>query len=205
MEFNEKLQSLRKGRGLTQEELAEILYVSRTAVSKWESGRGLPNIDSLKGISEFFGISIDELLSGESLLNIAEKEKNSDIKSIFDWLLCIIDLFSPVLIFTPLYPDTVDGYVYAVNLLRFSEVSAVCKNIYLIMIGLLFVTGAVKLIAIKLKSEKTGRTITEISVTVSVAIVMFLIIIRIPYAAITAFIMLISKGAILLKYVRTGK
>lgn len=205
MEFNEKLQSLRKGRGLTQEELAEILYVSRTAVSKWESGRGLPNIDSLKGISEFFGISIDELLSGERLLNIAEKEKNSDIKSIFDWLLCIIDLFSPVLIFTPLYPDTVDGYVYAVNLLRFSEVSAVCKNIYLIMIGLLFVTGAVKLIAIKLKSEKTGRTITEISVTVSVAIVMFLIIIRIPYAAITAFIMLISKGAILLKYVRTGK
>ena len=205
MEFNEKLQSLRKGRGLTQEELAEILYVSRTAVSKWESGRGLPNIDSLKGISVFFGISIDELLSGERLLNIAEKEKNSDIKSIFDWLLCIIDLFSPVLIFTPLYPDTVDGYVYAVNLLRFSEVSAVCKNIYLIMTGLLFVTGAVKLIAIKLKSENTGRTITEISVTVSVAIVMFLIIIRIPYAAITAFIMLISKGAILLKYVRTGK
>ena len=47
MEFNEKLQSLRKNKGLTQEELAEALYVSRTAISKWESGRGYPSIDSL--------------------------------------------------------------------------------------------------------------------------------------------------------------
>ena len=53
MEFNEKLQELRKQKGLTQEELAELLYVSRTAISKWESGRGYPNIDSLKAIARF--------------------------------------------------------------------------------------------------------------------------------------------------------
>lgn len=52
MEFNDKLQELRKRENLTQEELAEILHVSRAAVSKWESGRGLPNIDSLKDISK---------------------------------------------------------------------------------------------------------------------------------------------------------
>ena len=50
MEFHEKLQELRKSRGLTQEELAEELYVSRTAISKWESGRVYPSIDSLKEI-----------------------------------------------------------------------------------------------------------------------------------------------------------
>ena len=65
MEFHEKLQQLRKQKNLTQEELAELLFVSRTAISKWESGRGLPNIDSLKAISKVFSISIDELLSGE--------------------------------------------------------------------------------------------------------------------------------------------
>jgi transcriptional regulator with XRE-family HTH domain len=48
LELNEKLQELRKQKELTQEELAEILFVSRTAISKWESGRGYPNIDSLK-------------------------------------------------------------------------------------------------------------------------------------------------------------
>ena len=51
MEFNEKLQKLRKGKGLTQEELAQAIFVSRTAVSKWESGRGYPNIDSLKELA----------------------------------------------------------------------------------------------------------------------------------------------------------
>jgi transcriptional regulator with XRE-family HTH domain len=54
LEFGEKLQGLRKSKNLTQEELAEALYVSRTAISKWESGRGYPNIDSLKEISNFF-------------------------------------------------------------------------------------------------------------------------------------------------------
>ena len=75
MEFHEKIQILRKNRGMTQEELAEALFVSRTAVSKWESGRGYPSIDSLKEISGFFSITIDDLLSGEKLLSIAEREK----------------------------------------------------------------------------------------------------------------------------------
>ena len=74
MNFNEKLQELRKQKNITQEELAEALFVSRTAVSKWESGRGYPNIESLKAISKFFSVTIDELLSGEEVLSIAEED-----------------------------------------------------------------------------------------------------------------------------------
>ena len=74
MEFHEKLQELRKRRGLTQEELTELLYVSCAAISKWESGRGYQSIDSLKAISAYFSVSLDDLLSSEVLLNLAEKE-----------------------------------------------------------------------------------------------------------------------------------
>ncbi|MBO5725703.1 MAG: helix-turn-helix transcriptional regulator, partial [Clostridia bacterium] len=60
MEFNEKLQELRKQKGLTQEELSIKLIVSSTAVSKWESGRGYPNIDSLKSIANLFSVTVDD-------------------------------------------------------------------------------------------------------------------------------------------------
>ena len=71
MEFNEKLQQLRTGKGLTQEQLAEHLYVSRTAISKWESGKGYPNIESLKCISKFFSVTIDELYKGTNFDTIS--------------------------------------------------------------------------------------------------------------------------------------
>lgn len=94
MEFHEKLQELRKSRGLTQVELAEDLYVSRTAISKWESGRGYPSIDSLKEISNYFSVTIDDLLSSEKLLSIAQTENKSNIRSICDLLLGILDICS---------------------------------------------------------------------------------------------------------------
>ena len=75
MEFNEKLQELRKSRSLTQEELAEALFVSRTAISKWEQGRGYPSLDSLKEISKFFSVSIDDLICSEEIISAAADEK----------------------------------------------------------------------------------------------------------------------------------
>ena len=92
MEFNEKLQELRKNKGLTQEELAEALYVSRTAISKWESGRGYPSIDSLKEIAKYFSVTIDELLSSDEVLSIAEednKQKETHFRSLVFGLLDI--------------------------------------------------------------------------------------------------------------------
>ena len=69
MTFGEKLKKLRTDKGLTQEELAVKLFVTRTAVSKWERDMGFPNIDSLKLISKTFNVSLDELVSDEAIEN----------------------------------------------------------------------------------------------------------------------------------------
>ena len=154
MEFHEKLQELRKSRGLTQEELAEALYVSRTAISKWESGRGYPSIDSLKEISKYFSVTIDDLLSSEKLLSIAEKENKSNIQNMCDLLFGMVDLFSFILIVLPLYPNTVGKYIYSVNLLAYTETTLLNRTVYWIMFLSLVVIGIIKLFLTKYKPEK---------------------------------------------------
>ncbi|KGE20256.1 helix-turn-helix domain-containing protein [Paenibacillus wynnii] len=62
MEFSEKMQQLRKQRGMSQEKLAEIIGVSRQAVSKWESGQSYPEMDKMLSLSELFNVSVDSLV-----------------------------------------------------------------------------------------------------------------------------------------------
>ena len=59
MSFGEKLKNLRISNNLTQDELAEKIFVSRTAVSKWETDRGFPSIESLRYLANLFHMSID--------------------------------------------------------------------------------------------------------------------------------------------------
>lgn len=65
MTFAEKLKSIRKQAGMSQEKLAEKLGVSRQAVTKWETDAGIPDIENIMAISALFDLSIDELLSNE--------------------------------------------------------------------------------------------------------------------------------------------
>ena len=159
MEFNEKLQELRKNRGLTQEELAEALYVSRTAVSKWESGRGYPSIDSLKQIASFFSVTIDDLLSGEKLLSIAEKENQSNVRNMCDLIFGIVDLFSFLLVVLPLYPKSIDEYIYAVNLLAYTQTTLFNILTYWIMYIALILVGTVKIILTKIRIQKGQKIV----------------------------------------------
>ena len=202
MEFNEKLQSLRKSQGLTQEELADALFVSRTAISKWESGRGYPSIDSLKDISKFFSVSIDDLLSGEKLLSLAEKENKSNIRNMCDLLFGIIDLCSFILIVLPLYPNTIDGFVYSVNLLNYTQTTTLNRTICWIVFMSLVIIGAVKVILARIKAEKYSKILMKISVVISALTVIFLAITREVYAVVVVFLLLIIKGVIIFKRVQ---
>lgn len=202
MEFNEKLVQLRKSKNMTQDELAEALYVSRAAVSKWESGRGLPSIDSLKDISKFFSVSIDELLSGEKLLSLAEKENSSNTRKICDIIIGVADLLSFVLFVLPLYPSTVDGYVYSVGLYSYTEISGTIITVYRCVFALLVVFGVVKLIFAKLKAEKICKALTCVSVIISTVTVLFLALTREAYALVVVFLLLVIKVTTFIKQIR---
>ena len=204
MEFHEKLQELRKSRGLTQEELAGALFVSRTAISKWESGRGYPSIDSLKEISRYFSVSIDDLLSGEQLIFIAEKENISNLNSVCDLLLGFVDLFSLMLIFLPLYPKPVNGYIYSVNLFGYVGNNTFIIKIYWALFISLTITGIVKILMVYFKFEKDKKAVTFISVGLSIIAVLFLAMAREPYAITVTFLLLLIKGILLYKQAKAG-
>lgn len=199
MEFNEKLQELRKNKELTQEELASQLFVSRAAISKWESGKGYPNIESLKLISKFFSVSIDELLSGDELLTLAETENKSNIQGMYDVLMGVMDIMAIILIVLPLYGNPVDGYIYSVNLISFSATTPLNFFIYWVIYISLIVIGIMKLIFIHFQKEVGGDRITKISVGLSIVSMIFLIAAREPYATTLIFLFLVIKVVLLLK------
>ena len=197
MEFYEKLQELRKSRGLTQEELAEALYVSRTAVSKWENGRGYPSIDSLKEISAYFSVTLDELLSGEKIISIAEKENKSNIQNMCNLLFGMVDLLSILLIVLPLYPKTIDGYVYSVNLWMYTETAVYNRRVYWILFLSLIVSGVLKILQTQRKIEKGQKLLTFCSIFFSVVSILYLVLAREAYAATVAFLLMLMKGLLL--------
>ena len=95
MNLSDRIQNLRKARGLSQEELAEALDVSRQAVSKWESGQSSPDLDKIVQLSEYFGVSTDHLLKGAELPHADNEGLNTAF--IFSAVATAFDLLSIVL------------------------------------------------------------------------------------------------------------
>ena len=78
--LSENLYSLRKKRGLSQEEFAEKIHISRQAVSKWERGEAYPDTENLIEIAAFYGVTLDELVNAEDITERTEREPSSDGK-----------------------------------------------------------------------------------------------------------------------------
>lgn len=203
MEFHEKLQELRKSRGLTQEELAEALYVSRTAISKWESGRGYPSIDSLKEISGYFSVSIDDLLSGEKLIFIAEKENRSNIQYICEMLFGLADILSVMLIILPIYPKTIDGFVYSVNLWKYTETAVYNRMVYWGIFIVQILIGIWKILQTGLKIKDSKQVLTWSSVVLSILAILYLVLAREAYAAMVAILLMVVKGFLIFMWVKS--
>lgn len=87
MIFSEKLQLLRKNKGLTQEEVAEKLDVSRQAVAKWESGHVYPDISNLIQISNLFNVTIDYLVREQKCMINISSETKTDLDKLIEFRL----------------------------------------------------------------------------------------------------------------------
>ncbi len=84
MKFNEKLLKLRKEKGLSQEELGMEMQVSRQTVSKWEAGQSYPDFTRLVMLSDFFGMTLDELVKDIDVQEVRENSlTNEKIDSIY--------------------------------------------------------------------------------------------------------------------------
>lgn len=114
MSLGEKIREQRKQAGLSQEQLAEKLNVSRQAITKWETDKGIPDVANLIAISDEFGLSLDELIKGD----VAVKKKIIADSSAKKWHVLVI--------------------VYLVAIVSYIAYFAVCHSI--LMIGFLIAT-----------------------------------------------------------------
>ena len=87
MIFSEKLQLIRKSKGMTQEDLAEKLAVSRQAVAKWESGQVYPDISNLIQISNLFNVTVDYLVRDQECMVSYKNTEDNDLSKLIEFRL----------------------------------------------------------------------------------------------------------------------
>jgi transcriptional regulator with XRE-family HTH domain len=200
MEFNEKIQELRKQKGLTQEELAEVLFVSRTAISKWESGRGYPNIDSLKAIAKFFKVTIDELLSGDELLTLAEEDTKQKETHFRDLVFGLLDCSIAMFFFLPFFGQEVNTIIQGVSLLSLTEISSYLRTTYFVVVIGIIVAGILTLALQNCHEAFWVKNKSKISLVLNSIGALLFIISSQPYAAAFLFIFLATKVLMLIKW-----
>lgn len=199
MEFNEKLQKLRTNENLTQEELAEKLYVSRAAISKWESGRGYPSIDSLKVVAKYFHITIDELIGSEEIVDLAEQDMKSSNKK-YTALICgILDCLTLLLFFLPVFGNGGKTDVESVSLLAMTGAGLWLKIVFISVIGMTILNGFCAVIISNFDKPAWNKHRVVTGVGLSILGTMLFILSRQPYAGIFYLCILVIKGILMIK------
>ena len=195
MDFGEKLKALRTERGLTQEQLAARLYVSRTAVSKWETGGGSPNLDSLQAVARLFDVSVDDLLSTDELIVLARDERRSTARSSGMLSFGLLDVLAVVFAFIPLYGVDDGSFVRMANLADYGasvDFGASFAVMAAAVVSLMFV-GAVEIVLAAAGSRRAARIVALVGFAVqALAVVLFASTMQ-PYATTLMFVLLLAK------------
>lgn len=199
MDFNTKLQQLRTKKGLTQEQLAEKVCVSRVAVSKWEAGRGYPNLDSLKMLAKVFDVSIDALLSSEELLDIAEVHSKNKSRVFRSLLLGIMDFMMLLLFVLPVCANRFDGKIFIVTLQNLVLENEIVRAFFIALVCMNGLFGALEL-AFQNVQEKWKQNMELIfSGAFSSLGIIFSCMMNQPYACVYYFSLFLIKVLVALR------
>ena len=198
MEFSEKLQELRKSRSMTQEELAKALFVSRTAISKWESGRGYPSIDSLKEISRFFSVTIEDLICSDEMITVAEHDKKEFVSKYVSLICSVMDILLAILLFIPAFGNGQDSSE-TVALFGLTGIRFWVKTVFIVIITITILNGICGVIIANFNKSVWNRHRLITGVALSILAVIVFIATRQPYAGIVCFAFLVIKGFLIAK------
>jgi len=190
LELSKKIKQIRNDNKLTQEQFAEKMLVSRTAVSKWENGTCYPSIDSLKYMSQIFNISLDKLLSSEEILEIAKTENQSNISNYNSLLFCLLDIVRIIFIFLPLYAYKTNDFVYSVSLFNSNDLGTILKIIFMLIFIIFLVLGIVELI---FNFKGNNRLINKMSMFLDIISIFVLLFTKQPYVIALMFIIFVIK------------
>ncbi len=130
-EFGENLKRVREEKGITQQTLADYLYVTRQAVSRWEGGSRYPDIMTAKKISQYLEVSLDDLLSDDDMKQYAEKSEILDTpisKKVQIFLMALAFMCS---LFHSIYYLS---NIFVQTMLRFSSYEIIIKTVLLTLI-----------------------------------------------------------------------
>ena len=156
-------------------------------------------IESLKTISKHFSISLDELLSGEQLLSIAENDQKEKEKRVRDLFFGLLDCCMALLLFLPCFCQKTDGVIKIVSLLSLKGIQQYLKTVYIVFIILMIVVGISTLTLQNCQRKLWTQSKNILSITLNAGSVCLFIISLQPYPAIFSFAFLIIKALILLK------
>lgn len=198
MEFHKKLQQLRKQNNMTQEQLAQQLFVSRTAVSKWESGRGYPNLESLKAVSKLFSVTVDELLSNEELIDLAETQTRSGISRMIGLVFGVLDLIAAGFLFLPLVGIRDGDVIRVVTLLEQGSVTGFLRVLYVAVLVIISLFGVFEIVMRASDNEGGQRLCKFGSILLWMGAILLFALSRQPYLTAILFLLFMVKITLLL-------
>ena len=158
VEFGEQLRRAREEKGMTQQSLAEQLYVTRQAVSRWECGDRYPDLLTTKKISQILEMSLDDLLSGKEMEKVVERNPVIEKKSVNN---IMIALYAFVIIsFFITIVDIIIRFPLQSEMIDYNDIQAIVINVLALLIQIVFFAyGFVNAIRGMLSPKRMGAVI----------------------------------------------